>query len=88
MNHIPYIDAILSSNVILRKFDENVDPIELMWHRDEEDRVIESLYPTDWQFQFENELPKEISGPIFIPKYVWHRLIKGTEDLTLIIEKT
>ena len=35
----------------------------------------------------DNELPKRIEGKISIPSGVWHRLIKGTGDLDLYVEK-
>jgi hypothetical protein len=35
----------------------------------------------------DNELPIEIIERIIIPKGSWHRLIKGTGDLSIIVEK-
>lgn len=60
-----------------------------MWHRDKEDREIEVIGQTDWKIQLDNELPVSLSNNyIFIPKYKWHRLIKGTTGtLTLKIYK-
>jgi hypothetical protein len=68
-------------------FDESIDPIELMWHRDQEDRLVEAVEPTDWMMQLDNELPTLIDKPIFIPRYNWHRVIKGTGTLTVKITK-
>ena len=82
----PYIDS-QESNYVIREFDENIDPIELKWHRDLEDRLVESIENTDWMFQFEDELPISMSSPIFIPAKVWHRTIKGTGKLKLKIYK-
>lgn len=82
----PYKDLI-AGDFIIREFDEFIDPIELMWHRDEKDRIIEEIYPTDWKFQLENELPINIKNPIFIPKLVWHRVIKGSSKLVLRIKE-
>lgn len=83
----PYQDIQNQSNTVIRQFDENIDPIELMWHRDQEDRIVEAIEPTDWQVQLDNELPTLINKPIFIPKYIWHRTIKGTGPLKIKITK-
>jgi hypothetical protein len=72
---------------IIREFDENIDPVELMWHRDNEDRLVSPVNKTDWKFQIENELPKEIKGEIFIPRGDWHRIIKGTGSVKVKIIK-
>ena len=83
----PYIEEIVSENEIIRKFSDNVDPIELMWHRDNEDRFVEAVSETDWYIQLENELPKKFTEKIFIPRHEWHRLIKGSGDLVVKIKK-
>jgi hypothetical protein len=82
----PYKDVLIDEAVI-REFDESIDPVELMWHRDNEDRVVSPVNKTDWKFQIENELPKEIQGEIFIPRGVWHRIIKGTGSVKVKIIK-
>ena len=58
-----------------------------MWHRDREDRIIESIGETDWLFQIDDELPKKIDGEIFIPKGVYHRIIKGSGNLKIKLQK-
>ena len=83
----PYKDIQNQNNQVIRVFDQDIDPIELMWHRDQEDRIVEAVEPTDWQVQLDNELPTLIDKPIFIPKYVWHRTIKGTGPLKIKITK-
>lgn len=83
----PYQDIQNESNTVIRVFDQDIDPIELMWHRDQEDRIIEALEPTNWLVQLDNELPTLIDKPIFIPKYIWHRTIKGTGPLKVKITK-
>lgn len=82
----PYKD-VLTDEAVIREFDESIDPVELMWHRDNEDRVVSPVNKTDWKFQIENELPKEIQGEIFIPRGVWHRIIKGTGSVKVKIIK-
>ena len=33
----PYTDIEVTDKYIIREFNENINPIELMWHRDDED---------------------------------------------------
>ena len=84
----PYTDLEITDQYILREFSQDIDPIELMWHRDDEDRLVEIVGETDWQLQLDNELPTSINQPIFIPRHEWHRVIKGTGNLKLKIHKT
>lgn len=70
----------------IRTFSQDVHPNELMWHRDQENRLVEVIGTTDWMFQLDNQLPKPLTK-IFIKKDQWHRLIKGTGDLTVKITK-
>ena len=84
----PYTDIEVTDEYIIREFNENIDPIELMWHRDDENRTVEIIGKTDWKLQLENELPTSINQPIFIPKHEWHRVIKGTGTLKLKIHKS
>jgi mannose-6-phosphate isomerase-like protein (cupin superfamily) len=83
----PYKDLEVTNEHIIREFDENIDPIELKWHRDREDRIVEIVGKTDWKVQLENKLPISLNESIFIPKGEWHRLIKGNGTLTLKIHK-
>jgi len=83
----PYVDLEVTEEYIIREFDENVDPIELLWHRDNEHRTIYSQKETDWKIQLEDELPITMNQPIFIPKHKYHRLIKGDKNLILKIYK-
>jgi len=66
---------------------EGTDDMELVWQRDREDRVVESVGDTDWMIQIDNELPKPLTESIYIPKEVYHRVIKGSGDLTVKIKK-
>ena len=87
----PYTDLEITEEYIIREFDENIDPIELMWHRDDEDRSVEILeHGPGWQFQFENELPWEIEPQmlICILRHEWHRVIKGEGKLKIKIYKS
>ena len=84
----PYTDIEVTDSYIIREFSENIDPIELLWHRDDEDRTIEILGETNWGIQLDNELPTSLNKPIFIPKHHWHRVIKGDNKLKLKIYKS
>ena len=83
----PYNDLEVTDSYIIREFSENIDPIELLWHRDDEDRTVEIIGETNWKLQLDNQLPTSLNQPIFIPKHEWHRVIKGTGTLTLKIHK-
>jgi hypothetical protein len=83
----PYKDLEVTEQYIIREFNENIDPIELLWHRDDEDRTIEIIGETDWQVQLDNQLPTSLSQRIFIPRHMWHRTIKGTGPLRIKIHK-
>ncbi len=84
---LPFKEEIVSDNVFIREFKQDTDSGEFMWHRDFEDRVIESISKTDWQIQLDDELPKVIQGEVFIPMGVYHRVIKGTGDLKIKLQK-
>ena len=83
----PYTDIEVTDKYIIREFDENIDPIELMWHRDDESRTLEIIGETDWKIQLDNKLPILLESRIFIPKHEYHRVIKGTKTLKLKIHK-
>ena len=87
-NKKPYRDIKVTDKYIIREFNENIDPIELMWHRDNEDRVVEIIGKTDWKIQLDNQLPTSINESISIPRHMWHRVIKGTGNLKLKIYKS
>jgi hypothetical protein len=57
----PYKDLEVTEQYIIREFNENIDPIELLWHRDDEDRTIEILeVGKDWKMQFDDQLPLDL----------------------------
>ena len=83
----PYTDIEVTDSYIIREFNENIDPIELMWHRDDEHRTVKIIGKTDWKLQLDNALPTSLNESIFIPRHMWHRVIKGTGTLKLKIYK-
>ena len=84
---LPFQETKLSDNEFIRVFSQDTDSGEYMWHRDFEDRIVESIGDTDWLIQIDNQLPKQIKGEVFIPMGAYHRLIKGTGDLKIKLQK-
>ena len=83
---LPFQETKLSDNTFIRVFRQDTDSGEYIWHRDRESRIIESIGDTDWLIQIDNELPKVIDK-VLIPMGVYHRVIKGTGDLKIKLQK-
>lgn len=88
MVNLPFEEKNIGENVFLRTFDPGLESEELKWHIDLEDRWVSAVEKTDWKLQFDNELPIEILETIFIPAGVWHRLIKGNQQLEIKVIKS
>lgn len=74
---------------ILRTFSSEVNEDELKWHYDLKDRKIQIIKGDNWELQMDNELPEKLTPlkDYFIPKGVYHRVIKGQGDLVVLIEE-
>jgi len=86
----PYVDLETTDEYTVREFSQNIDPIELMWHRDNEDRIVEILEAGEgWKFQYDEELPWNLEPEmsIVIPRHQWHRVVKGEGNLKIKIWK-
>lgn len=85
---LPFSEKI-NNGFYIRTFSSDLNENELKWHFDEEDRIVICENDTDWLFQFDNELPITINKnePIIIQKNIYHRIIKGTNNLKLKIKK-
>jgi quercetin dioxygenase-like cupin family protein len=85
----PYTNTVISTNTVAREFSQDIDPMSLVWHQDEEDRTIEILEGEGWQLQRDNELPLALQkgDSIFIPMGQIHRVIKGNTNLKIQITK-
>jgi hypothetical protein len=83
----PYKNIEITDKHIIREFSDKTDIINFMWHRDNEDRIVEALESTDWSLQLDDSLPIVLNKPIFIPKHMYHRVIKGTGNLLVKIIK-
>ncbi len=71
----------------IRTFSKDVDPMELVWHQDKEDRHIEVIDGEGWSIQMDDQLPLVISkgDRIFITEQRIHRILKGTTNLKIKI---
>lgn len=84
---LPFQEIKVSDATVIRTFKQETDSEDFMWHRDLSDRHVIAISKTDWQIQLDNKLPETLSQ-VFIPKGEWHRIIKGTGDLTIKIIET
>ena len=84
----PYTDHT-TDNTVIREFAADTDPMSLIWHEDQEDRIVEVLTGNGWQFQFDESIPFELvtGDKVDIPKGFLHRVIKGKGKLKVKITK-
>lgn len=82
-----YLDEPINAQEFERVFPCHVADAELVWHRDHNTRSITVLAGHGWKFQLDNQLPQElrVGDQVLIPAQVYHRLIKGSQDLKLRI---
>ena len=82
-------EQIVEEGKLVRTFQENVDDEELKWHFDLKDRNVTILESDNWMFQMDDELPTKlnVNDKLFIPKFAWHRVIKGNGNLVVSIEE-
>lgn len=73
----------------IREFSVQVLSSELVWHRDLENRILTVLEGIGWQLQYDNGLPfnLNLNDKIFISSMQYHRVIKGSTNLKLKIER-
>ena len=60
MKDFPFKQVKLRENIVRRTFSVDVDPSELVWHMDREDRVVKVLEGASWCLQMDNELPTKL----------------------------
>ena len=75
-------------NYWIRIFSKDVETDELKWHFDNENRKVTILEGSDWQFQMDDDLPVtlKVGDVIEIPKGIYHRIKRGSNDLKIKIE--
>ncbi len=79
MSSVPYKEDLVNENIFIRKFSIDIEPNELKWHWDEEDRTFEVISGEGWLFQRDNQLPFSLTkgNTININKNEYHRIIKN-----------
>jgi quercetin dioxygenase-like cupin family protein len=85
----PYRELRLSEDSTVREFSCDVTDQELEWHMDRRRRVVEILEGHGWRLQLQEGLPFElIPGAVHsIPQESWHRLLKGHDQLRILIRE-
>jgi hypothetical protein len=83
---LPFKETKILEDFSIRKFSGDIDPIELMWHRDLRNREVKIVSGKGWKIQLENKLPQDLDS-VIIPKLTWHRVIKGEGDLVIGIRE-
>jgi hypothetical protein len=86
---LPFEEEQISDNIFVRTFSADVDEMDLIWHTDKENRFIKVLEGNGWQFQYDEELPFEMTEGLGFPimKGQIHRVIKGIGPLKIELHK-
>jgi len=86
---LPFEEEQISDNIFIRTFSTDVDEMDLIWHTDKENRFIRVLEGNGWQFQYDEELPFEMTDGLGFPvmKGQIHRVIKGLGPLKIELHK-
>jgi len=85
----PFEEEKIKDNIFIRTFSVDVDEMDLIWHTDKENRFIKVLEGNGWQFQYDEELPFEMTDGLGFPvmKGQIHRIIKGVGPLKIELHK-
>ena len=85
----PFEEEKIDEYNFIRTFPADVDEMDLIWHADKENRIITVLEGNGWKFQFDEELPIEMTEglSISILKGRLHRIIKGKGPLKINLQK-
>ena len=89
MVEFPFEEQNVGPNLFVRTFSPDTDPMEFVWHRDREDRIVTVLEGGGWKFQYEDDLPFELEKEdrVIIPMGMYHRIIPGQGELEILVEK-
>ena len=87
--NFPFEEEKIDEYNFIRTFPADVDEMDLIWHADKENRIITVLEGNGWKFQFDEELPVEMTEgkSISILKGKLHRVIKGKGPLKINLQK-
>ena len=87
--NFPFKEEQIDQFNFIRTFSAGVDEMDLIWHADKENRIITVLECNGWKFQFDEELPVEMTEgkSISILKGKLHRVIKGKGPLKINLQK-
>ena len=82
-----YADKCVTAQSWCRTFSHSVPDQHLVWHRDHVTRQVKVLSGTGWCLQMDNQLPQLLQpgDTIIIQAGVYHRIIKGDQDLVILI---
>ena len=85
----PYREKRLADGRILREFSQDVGSHELEWHMDRNDREVVVVEGHGWKLQLESGLPFDLTpgGTYSIPRESWHRVVKGSSPLRILINE-
>ena len=86
---LPFIETKIDNYTFIREFSNDVDEMDLVWHEDPENRRIEVIEGNGWKFQFDEELPIEMTDGLNISIFEGriHRIIKGEGPLKIKLQK-
>lgn len=73
----------------VRRFTCDVNEMDLVWHRDKKRRTITVQEGQGWYIQFDNALPIQLNkgDRLVIPEMMYHRVLKGDNDLVIKIDE-
>ena len=85
----PFTEEQIDDYIFIRTFSADVDEMDLIWHADKENRIITVLEGNGWKFQFDEELPIEMTDGLNISIFEGriHRVIKGEGPLKIKLQK-
>ena len=85
----PFEEEKIDEYNFIRTFPADVDEMDLIWHADKENRIITVLEGNGWKFQFDEELPIEMTKGLSISIFEGrlHRVIKGNGPLKIKLQK-
>lgn len=83
----PYSDTEHNQGSFVRIFSKDLDELELIWHRDKNNRTFVVESGVGWKLQMDDDLPITLiqGNSYFIAKNIFHRLWRGNTMLQIRI---